>query len=125
MRTKLYVLGAVLGAAPGLPSALLALAGAPSLETHPETRTDGRGAVSGNHAVVAPLPPEGASDTGDGGTGASPEVGDAGHRTRAMEAAPLHPCELITIVAVPCDATRATCEYTYWECPETAHPLRV
>lgn len=128
MRTKLYVLGAVLGAAPGLPSALMALTGAPSLETHPEARGDGRGAVSGNHAVVTPLPVDAGSDAGDAGAGTSPdrrpEVRDAGHRTRATEA-PLHPCELITIVAVPCDATRATCEYTYWECPETAHPLRV
>ncbi|RKH57454.1 hypothetical protein D7V93_18460 [Corallococcus llansteffanensis] len=84
--------------------------------------------MSDNHAVVAPLPPEGGSEPGDGGTGAAPEgtpePRDAGHRTRATEV-PLHPCELITIVAVPCDATRATCEYTYWECPEAAHPLRV
>ncbi|RYZ38683.1 MAG: hypothetical protein EOO71_22940 [Myxococcaceae bacterium] len=136
MRTKLYVLGAVLGAAPGVPSALDALGGTPSLETHPGTRgaSGGRAGVSGNHAVVAPLPVEKAVaekagvDGGsslDAGTGAPGEARpDAGHRTRALEA-PVHPCELITIVQVPCDATRATCEYTYWECPEQSHPLRV
>ncbi|MCY1039818.1 hypothetical protein OV208_00700 [Corallococcus sp. bb12-1] len=134
MRTKLYVLGAVLGAAPGVPSALNALGGTPSLETHPGTRGVGadRAGVSGNHAVVAPLPMEkarvdgGASvDAGTGGSGeARPDAPDTGHRTRALEA-PVHPCELITIVQVPCDETRATCEYTYWECPEQSHPLRV
>ncbi|RKH18479.1 hypothetical protein D7Y13_38515 [Corallococcus praedator] len=134
MRTKLYVLGAVLGAAPGVPSALNALGGTPSLETHPGARGAGgdRAVVSGNHAVVAPLPVEQASADGgasrDAGTGGSkdarPDAPDAGLRTRSLEA-PVHPCELITIVQVPCDATRATCEYTYWECPEQSHPLRV
>lgn len=100
MRTTLYVLGAVLGAASGPPPALFAPGGTPSLETRPE----------------------------DGGTSPPPrrppDAPDAGHRTRSTEAQ-MHPCELITVVAVPCDPARATCEYTYWECPETARPLRV
>ncbi len=37
---------------------------------------------------------------------------------------PTHPCELITVVQVPCDPATATCEYTYWECPENVNPLR-
>jgi hypothetical protein len=90
MRTKLYVLGVVLGGA-GL-------------------------AVTGASARVAP------PGTVDAGT---PEAApDAGVRTRTT-GAPRHPCELITVVAVPCDASKATCEYTYWECPEAPHLLRV
>lgn len=38
--------------------------------------------------------------------------------------APKHPCELITVMQVPCDAATATCEYTYWECPRSVNPLR-
>ncbi|MCY1033542.1 hypothetical protein OV207_18975 [Corallococcus sp. BB11-1] len=122
MRTKLYVLGAVLGAAPAVPSVRDALGGKPSLETRASGEDRERAGVSGNHAVVAPLPVEGVDGGADAGT--RPDGLDAGHRTRALEA-PLHPCELITIMQVPCDETRATCEYTYWECPEQLHPLRV
>ena len=37
---------------------------------------------------------------------------------------PKHPCELITVMRVPCDPATATCEYTYWECPRHVNPLR-
>ena len=37
---------------------------------------------------------------------------------------PTHPCELITVMQVPCDPAAATCEYTYWECPESVKPLK-
>jgi hypothetical protein len=77
MRTKLSVLGAVLGSAPGL---------LPVIATLWALRP------------TVPAPSE-------------PEV-------------PVHPCELITVMKVPCDATSATCEYTYWECPQKVKPLR-
>lgn len=70
----------------------------------------------GNHAVVLPPPevPEAPRDAG----------GD-GHTRSAGEAeAPQHPCELITLMQVPCDEATATCEYTYWKCPEVVNPLR-
>ncbi len=38
--------------------------------------------------------------------------------------APKHPCELVTVMRVPCDAATTTCEYTYWECPRSVNPLR-
>ena len=37
---------------------------------------------------------------------------------------PTHPCELITVMQVPCDPATAVCEYTYWECPQSVNPLR-
>ncbi|WNG14987.1 hypothetical protein [Cystobacter fuscus] len=43
---------------------------------------------------------------------------------RPAPLAPKHPCELITVMRVPCDAATATCEYTYWECPRSVNPLR-
>ncbi|MDC0714375.1 hypothetical protein POL68_38325 [Stigmatella sp. ncwal1] len=35
-----------------------------------------------------------------------------------------HPCQLITFIQVPCDAATATCEYMYWECPQSVSLLR-
>jgi len=28
------------------------------------------------------------------------------------------------VMQVPCDPAAATCEYTYWQCPEQVKPLR-
>lgn len=83
MRTTLYVLGAVLGAAP-VPLAVR--------EKVPEARKA----------------PDAAGD----------------NRTRRTEDAPRHPCQLITVMQVPCDPSKAICEYTYWECPAVQNPLR-
>jgi hypothetical protein len=116
MRTKLYVLGAVLGATPGLLPVLSTLWLSPPQETRQESKggssRKGRGASrmdvvapAGNAAGVA-SPPDmpGASEGASGGS--------------------KHPCELVTVMQVPCDSTAATCEYTYWQCPEQAKPLR-
>ncbi|MFP2928713.1 hypothetical protein ACLESO_26655 [Pyxidicoccus sp. 3LG] len=94
MNTKLYVLGAVLGAAPGL-------------------------SPRGNHAVVVPPPdmPEAKEEPRDAGS-------DGRTRGAGEADVPRHPCELITIMKVPCDTSRETCEYTYWKCPEVVSPLR-
>ncbi|WP_037583795.1 hypothetical protein [Stigmatella aurantiaca] len=35
-----------------------------------------------------------------------------------------HPCQVISFIQVPCDTATATCEYMYWECPQSASPLR-
>lgn len=83
MNTKLYVLGAVLGAAPGFP---------PEVHVPEEPADAGR-----------------KDSTTRGGNEA--EV-------------PRHPCQLITIMQVPCDPSREVCEYTYWECPEAVSPFR-
>jgi len=79
MRTKLWVWGAVLGAAPGLLPVMAVLWTLPAQPPRP-----------------ASVEPE----------------------------APVHPCELITVMQVPCDPAAATCEYTYWQCPENVKPLR-
>jgi hypothetical protein len=85
MNTKLYVLGAVLGTAPGL---------LPLPDVH------------------EPPPPPADADRGDA--------------TRGTEDAdvPRHPCQLVTILQIPCDPSREVCEYTYWECPEAVSPFR-
>lgn len=84
MNTKLYVLGAVLGAVPVPPPDL------------PEAKDE-----------------------------APREAGGDGHTRAGTEAdAPRHPCELITIMKVPCDPSEDTCEYTYWQCPEVVNPFR-
>lgn len=128
MNTKLYVLGAVLGAAPGLPPELSTPAAAPPQESRQEPRgasRKGRGGratsakPAGNHAVAVPPPdvPESKEAPRDAG-------GD-GHTRGGSEAeAPRHPCELITVMKVPCDPSQDTCEYTYWKCPEVLNPLR-
>jgi hypothetical protein len=78
MRTKLCVLGAVLGTIPGL------------LPLVPRVCTPPREQVPADVELDEPK----------------------------------HPCELITVMKVPCDPASATCEYTYWECPQKVKPLR-
>ncbi len=107
MRTKLYVLGAVLGTAPGLWVAGCVPA-TPPVQSREEERpgevSRQVGRTSGSREVEA-LPP-------------APEP--AGLESGA----PVHPCELITVMQVPCDSSAATCEYTYWEGPRQVKPLR-
>jgi hypothetical protein len=132
MNTKLYVLGAVLGAAPGLLPEASTPAVAPPQESRPESRgasRKGRGGratgakPAGNHAVAVPPPavPESESKPGE----APRDAGGDGHTRGGTGAdAPRHPCELITLMKVPCDESKDTCEYTYWKCPEVVNPLR-
>ena len=114
MRTKLYVLGAVLGVAPGLLPVVSPLWGAPSQESRQDPRGSsrkGRGAGRGGSA------PQGGSGTP--GVAAPPSSAPAGSGQ-----APSHPCELITIMKVPCDESTGACEYTYWQCPQQVKPLK-
>jgi hypothetical protein len=110
MRTKLYVLGAVLGFVPGLLPVVPALLGPPQ-----DAKQDSRGASRKGRGVnrVSPSP------VGEqGGVAAPPElVPPAPGETS-------HPCQLVTLVTVPCDASAATCEYTYWDCPAAVKPLK-
>jgi hypothetical protein len=109
MRTKLYVWGAVLGTAPGLLPVIAALWALPAQPRKEEPREEPvrpegprpRGPASGAPGPVLPVVP----------AALEPEV-------------PVHPCELITVMKVPCEATAASCEYTYWECPRNVKPLR-
>ena len=103
MRTKLYVLGAVLGVAPGL------LPGVCSLPPSQEAGQDSRGATRKVRGV-SPAP---------AGEVAAPAELEAPSRGEAT-----HPCQLVTLVTVPCDPDTATCEYTYWDCPAAAKPLK-
>jgi hypothetical protein len=105
MNTKPYVLGAVLGAVPALwPEACTP--GAPLSHERDEEPRGGvsRQAVRPPAGNAAEVPPPNAP-------GLEPGV-------------PTHPCELITVMQVPCDPAAATCEYTYWECPQSVNPLR-
>ncbi len=112
MRTKLYVLGAVLGVAPGLVPVVSTLFAAPSQEA----RQDARGASRKSRGAGRTSPAPAGSNHDNAGVAAP-----AGATTPG---APTHPCELITVMKVPCDADTATCEYTYWQCPEAVKPLK-
>ena len=107
MNTKLYVLGAVLGTAPALLPVTCSSWAPPGQKREDEPR----GGTSrpterfiGGNGAEAPMSTQEAP-------GLEPGV-------------PSHPCELITVMQVPCDPTAATCEYTYWQCPESVKPLR-
>ena len=103
MRTKLCVLGAVLGTASVLPGALWPQVGVQQTKQEPP-----RGPPSRRQSQPVKSP-----------GGAPREV-----PASPASGVPTHPCELITVMRVPCDASTATCEYTYWECPSGAKPLR-
>ncbi|ATB31510.1 hypothetical protein [Melittangium boletus] len=107
MRTKLCVLGAVLGTASVMPGVCL-----PSVES---TRQTNETRSRGNMSLRAGRPSE--------GRGGEPLVPVEVPARPAVDG-PMHPCELITVMQVPCDPAAATCEYTYWECPRNVTPLR-
>lgn len=115
MRTKLYVLGAVLGAAPGLLPVVSTLWLSPPQEARQESRSSRKGRGASRMEAVAP----GVSAPGVASPPGVPEASPSG-----PSAGPRHPCELITLVRVPCDASTDACEYTYWQCPEQVKPLR-
>ena len=107
MRTKLYVLGAVLGVAPGLLPVMFPLWGQPVQESRQAARK-GRGV---NRVSPAPVGEP-------GGVAAPPEL-----EAPAL-GEPSHPCQLITVATAPCDPSTAVCEYTYWDCPAAVKPLK-
>jgi hypothetical protein len=106
MNRKLYVLGAVLGTVPALFP--MCSPWAPSGQKREEESRGGTSRrterfIGGDEAVVPP--------STQAAPGLEPGV-------------PSHPCELITVMQVPCDPAAATCEFTYWQCPESVEPLR-
>lgn len=111
MRTKLYVLGAVLGVAPGLLPVVSTLWGPPTQET----RQDSRGASRKGRGAGRVSSPQPAG--GSGGVAAPPDA------VPAVPGEPSHPCQLITLAKAPCDESTEVCEYTYWECPAAVKPL--
>ena len=111
MRTKLYVLGAVLGVVPGLLPVVSSLWGPPSQEAKQDLRGASRKGRGGGRAV--PVPSE-----------SKPGVAGPPSGGPAQPGALSHPCELVTMVKVPCDASTDVCEYTYWECPAAVKPLK-
>jgi hypothetical protein len=112
MRTKLYVLGAVLGVAPGLLPVVSTLWVPPAQEARQDSRGSSRKGRGGGRTSPAP------AGNNNGGVAAPPGT------SPSEPGAPTHPCELITVMRVPCDADTASCEYTYWQCPEAAKPLK-
>jgi hypothetical protein len=114
MRTKLYVLGAVLGVVPGLLPVVSPLwGGTPAQESGQDARGSSRKGRGAGRASPAPQ-----GDNGQPGVAAPP--GSAPSEPGAL----WHPCELITLVQVPCDSDTDTCEYTYWQCPQEVKPLK-
>lgn len=109
MRTKLYVLGAVLGVVP----VVSPLWGPPAQESGQDARGSSRKGRGPGRASPAPQ-----GDNGHPGVAAPPGPAPS------EPGAPSHPCELVTLVRVPCDSATATCEYTYWQCPQQVKPLK-
>jgi hypothetical protein len=118
MRTKLYVLGAVLGAAPGLLPVLSTWWLSPPQETRQESKGSSSRRGRGASRMDAGAP--GASNRP--GVSSPPGVSEPSSPSGSGDAK--HPCELVTVIQVPCDASTAACEYTYWQCPEQVKPLR-
>ncbi len=102
MNTKLYVLGAVLGTVP--------VACSPWAPGGQKREDEPRGGASRRTERFI---------GGEAGAPPSPQVAPG-----LEPGVPSHPCELITVMQVPCDPAAATCEYTYWQCPENVKPLR-
>lgn len=107
MNTKLYVLGAVLGTVP----ALLPVTCSPWAPAGQKREDEPRGGASRRTERFIGGNEAGAPPSREMSPGLEPGV-------------PSHPCELITVMQVPCDPAAATCEYTYWQCPENVKPLR-
>ena len=110
MRTKLCVLGVVLGTASVLP--VVCGPSVPPAQQRKEEQP--RGGVS--RQVGPPF-------DGHEAEVLSPAEVPAGPASLTSDE-PKHPCELVTVMRVPCDPAAATCEYTYWECPRNVKPLR-
>ena len=113
MRTKLYVLGAVLGVAPGLLPVVSTLWVAPSQESRQDPRGSSRKGRGAGRASPAP----------QGGNGL-PGVAAPPSTTPGGNGALTHPCELVTLMKVPCDESTGACEYTYWQCQQEVKPLK-
>ena len=113
MRTKFYVLGAVLGVVPGLLPVVSPLWGTPGQESGQDARGSSRKGRGPGRASPAPQ-----GDNGQPGMAAPPGPAPS------EQGAPSHPCELVTLVKVPCDAATEACEYTYWQCPQEVKPLK-
>jgi hypothetical protein len=107
MRAKLCVLGAVLGTMPGLLPLVPMLSAMPVQPKREEPRSE------------APRQP----GLRSGGVEAEALPREQVPADVELEGA-RHPCELVTVMKVPCDPAAATCEYTYWECPRNVKPLR-
>jgi hypothetical protein len=107
----LYVLGAVLGVAPGLLPVVSTLWRPPSHEAQLDSRGAARKGRGANRVSPAPAGEQ-------GGVAAPAEL------VVPAPGEPTHPCQLVTLVAVPCDSSTATCEYTYWDCPAAVKPLK-
>ncbi|WP_338863692.1 hypothetical protein [Myxococcus stipitatus] len=113
MNRKLCILGAVLGTVPGFVPDV----SNPVEMGVKEPRREARAASRDTNAAHTKEPVERSSRP--------TEVESRGHTRAAREPeAPIHPCELKTVVTVPCDETQALCEFTYWECPAAVNPLR-
>ena len=106
MRTKLCVLGAVLGTASVLPVVCT-----PEVPTQQTKEEQPRGGVS--RQAGQPFDGHATEPLSPAAVPASPVLDE-----------PKHPCELVTVMRVPCDPSAATCEYTYWECSRNVKPLR-
>jgi hypothetical protein len=111
MRTKLYILGAVLGVVPGLLPVVSPLWGSPSQQSRPDASGPSRKGRGADRASPAPQ-------------GSNGNPGVAAPHGSSEPGAPSHPCELVTIAKVPCDSATDTCEYTYWQCPQQVKPLK-
>jgi hypothetical protein len=109
MRTKVCVLGAVLGTASVLP--VMCEPVVPVMKEEEQQQGGGASRQAGRPFK------------GSGAELLSPAEVPAVPAGPALDE-PKHPCELVTVMRVPCDPATAACEYTYWECPQNVKPLR-